>query len=397
MNGPRAPRILTIGNMYPPLHLGGYEIMWRSWVEHCRSEGSDVRVVTTDYRAPDAPGDESGVHRDLRWYWRDHQFPRLSPRKRIALERHNASVLGHHLDEFAPDVVAWWAMGGMSLSMLEQVRRAGCPAIGVVVDDWLVYGPKVDAWLRLARSFPPRLAERLSGVPARVDFAGAAQWVFVSRYVERKAREAGVGIEDGRIANAGIEEGVFSPGAPREDWAGRLLCLGRIDPRKGADTAIRALADLPRATLRVVGSGDNAHLADLHSLADEAPTRGRVTFETMPRSDVPQAMREADALLFPVAWEEPWGLVPLEAMGCGTPVIATGAGGSGEYLRHEENCLIFQPRRDAGALAAQVERLAQDPDLRRTIRERGFETAQRFTERAFNEAVLDEAVKACRR
>ncbi len=56
---------------------------------------------------------------------------------------------------------------------------------------------------------------------------------------------------------------------------------------------------------------------------------------------MPAELAAADALLFPVQWEEPWGLVPLEAMASGTPVVATGTGGSGEYLRDGDNCLVY--------------------------------------------------------
>jgi glycosyltransferase involved in cell wall biosynthesis len=101
---------------------------------------------------------------------------------------------------------------------------------------------------------------------------------------------------------------------------------------------------------------------------------------------VKKLYRSHDALLFPVRWDEPWGLVPLEAMASGMPVIATGRGGSGEYLRDGENSLIV-PAEDPAALAAAVERLAADPDLRRRLRAGGLETAPRHTEPIFNAAV----------
>src|SRR4051794_28051930 len=117
--------------MYPPHHLGGYELMWQSAVGHLREWGHEVRVLTSDYRGeavdPSTPANAE-VFRDLRWYWRDHAFPRLGPAGRLALERHNARVLRRHVEEFRPHAVSWWAMGGMSLSLIEQARRAGLAA-----------------------------------------------------------------------------------------------------------------------------------------------------------------------------------------------------------------------------------------------------------------------------
>src|SRR5690348_4710410 len=115
--------------MYPPHHLGGYELVWHGSVRALRAAGHEVRVLTTDFRLDGTGEDEdSDVHRDLQWYWRDHQFPRLRRHARARLERRNAAALARNLDAFAPDVVAWWSMGGMSLSLISQVARAGLPA-----------------------------------------------------------------------------------------------------------------------------------------------------------------------------------------------------------------------------------------------------------------------------
>ena len=98
-------------------------------------------------------------------------------------------------------------------------------------------------------------------------------------------------------------------------------------------------------------------------------------------------------MLFPVRWAEPWGLVPLEAMTVGTPVVASGRGGSGEYLRDGQNALVCEPEPEA--LAGAVQRLAGDAALRARLRDGGFQTAAPFTEQAYNEAIeaaLAEAV-----
>ena len=118
--------------------------------------------------------------------------------------------------------------------------------------------------------------------------------------------------------------------------------------------------------------------------ARRAPTT-RVEFGEVTRAQVPGAFAAADAVLFPVLWEEPWGLIPLEAMACGRPVVASGRGGSAEYLRDGENCLIAEPEPEA--MAAALRRLAGDPRLREQLREGGLRTAARFTEAAFNQAI----------
>lgn len=353
-------RVLAIGSLYPPHHLGGYELIWKSAMDAAAEEGHEVRVLCSDHGGPS--GGE--VFRELRWYWRDHGFPRLSPLARARLEWHNRAVLDRHLREFRPDVVSWWAMGGMSLSLIE---RAGRPAVGVVCDDWMLYGPKVDQWLAMTRR-APRLED-------------AALWLFISETTRARALER-FPLRRTGLAPAGVDARTF-PAAAERDWDWRLLYVGRIDPRKGIDTAVDALASLPGATLDVVGSGDREHHEALRARAGE-----RVRFRALvPREELGEVYAEADAVLFPVNWVEPWGLVPLEAMAVGRPVVATGLGGSGEYLHDGENCLIVPPA-DPAALAAAVERLAHDPALRARLRAGGFETAARYTEAECNATIV---------
>lgn len=384
-------RILTVGNMYPPLHLGGYELVWRSAVAHLREQGHAVRVLTTDHGLDGAApaGDAAGdVHRELRWYWRDHAFPRFSVTARLGIERHNARVFSRHARELRPDAVCWWAMGGMSLSLIERAKRAGLRAAAVICDDWLLYGPQVDGWTRMLSRRPrlARLAERLTGIPARFEPAALGPCLFPSETTRKRALGAWP-LSGTAVCHQGVDRDLFGPAEPHE-WAWELLCAGRIDPRKGIETAILALSMLPeQSKLTVAGAGDDRHLAELRELAVGAGLAGRVRFEHASRERLAELYARADALLFPVRWEEPWGLVPLEAMSTGTPVIATGRGGSGEYLRDGENCLLYAPERDAAALADRVMRLAGDRELRERLHEGGLATASRFSERDWNEAV----------
>ena len=289
-------------------------------------------------------------------------------------------------------------MGGMSLSLLERVRRAGIPAVAFVADDWLLYAPIVDKWIapfrragRIAGSLGrggARVAERLTGLPAWVELDHVARYVLISETVRRAAREAGLELPGSSIAPLGVDPEFLQARAERP-WRWRLLYVGRIDARKGIEDAIRALPLLPpEATLTVVGDGDPAEVARLRSLVGALALGGRVELVGMKtHAELPALYDDCNAVLFPVRWSEPQGIVPLEAMALGRPVIATGMGGSGEYLRDGVNCLITPPA-DPVALARAVERLAGDATLRATLRAGGQTTASDLTEPNFNRRVL---------
>jgi glycosyltransferase involved in cell wall biosynthesis len=392
-------RVLSVGNMYPPHHLGGYELVAQGAVAALRARGHDVRVLTTDHRLVGAePGDEPDVHRELRWYWHDHRFPRLSPTERLRLERHNAVVFDRHVVDWSPDVVAWWAMGGMSLSLLARAARHRLRSVAFVHDDWLVYGPAVDQWLRSFRGWrrPVGAAmQRLTQIPTRLEVRAVARWVFVSAFTRDRALASGHALTGVDVAHSGIDPAFIGPAAPR-DWGWRLLYLGRIDERKGADTAIEAMTRLPdEATLTIVGDGDERHLATLRARAADFDGRVRIA-PSRPRTELPAIIDGHDAVVFPARWDEPWGLVPLEAMARGRPVASTARGGSREYLRDADNCLVFEAD-DVDGLATAVRRLAGDEALRARLRQGGLETARRHTDVMFHRAVESALVAAPRR
>jgi glycogen(starch) synthase len=338
------------------------------------------------------------VHRELSWYWREHAFPHVGPAACLRIERANAAVLRAQVRSFAPDAVMWWAMGGMSMSLLEQARRLEMPALAVVADDWIVYGPQVDPWTRRWRrrlgGLGAAAADRLIGIPARLSLDRAARWSFISQYVLCAARGAGWRLDGATVEHPGVDPDRFRRRDPRA-WGWRLLYCGRVDPRKGIATAVRALAELPRqATLTIDGDGEPAELAALRSLAAELGLADRVSFRCSDPPDVPAAYAQADAVLFPVTWQEPWGLVPLEAMAVGVPVVATRAGGGpAEYLEPDGNCVQFEPGSATG-LARGLQRLAGDDRLRDQLVTGGHATAARFTAGAYHRR-LQERLGAC--
>jgi glycosyltransferase involved in cell wall biosynthesis len=378
-------RILAVGNMYPPHHLGGYELMWQAADDHARSRGHEVRVLASDHRERSVQEpDAAGVFRTLRWYWswERYEFPELSVRERVRLERANAAELRRHLADFRPDVVAWWAMGCMSLSLIEQVRRAGVAAVFSVHDDWLVYGWKADKWIRIwrgRRRAVAGVAERVLGLPTSVDLAAAGKLLFNSAYTQQRASSAGIDTRGSAIIHPGVDERYLQAAEPCA-WGWRLLYVGRLDRQKGVDVAVEALAHLPpESTLKICGSGDDAYTAELQQRAAELGIDDRVSFEgLLDAHELHERYAQADVVVFPVRWEEPWGLVPLEAMGRGRLVISTARGGTAEFVRDGDNALVM-PLDDAPALARCVERLAAEEGLRERLRDAGLRTAAAHT------------------
>jgi glycosyltransferase involved in cell wall biosynthesis len=187
------------------------------------------------------------------------------------------------------------------------------------------------------------------------------------------------------VVPCGVDLEHFSPHGPAEPrriGRARLVALGRLVERKGVDDAIRALAELPRAELVVAGGPSRDQLpADpegrrLMDLAEELGVADRVDFRgSVPRAGVPALLRSAD-LAICCPWYEPFGIVPLEAMACGVPVVAAAVGGLVDTVVDGVTGVHVPPRRP-DRLAAAVAALLGDPERRWALGAAGAERARR--------------------
>jgi glycosyltransferase involved in cell wall biosynthesis len=164
------------------------------------------------------------------------------------------------------------------------------------------------------------------------------------------------------IVPCGVDTTTFTPDgptAPRGDRP-RLVSLGRLVRRKGVDEVIEAMRRIPTAELVIAGGegpgddgGGDPDAARLRECARRAGVADRVHFTgPMARTDVPALLRSADAVVS-VPWYEPFGIVPLEAMACGRPVVASAVGGIQDTVVDQVTGLLVPPRRPdalAGAL-----------------------------------------------
>jgi glycosyltransferase involved in cell wall biosynthesis/SAM-dependent methyltransferase len=391
-------RILTLTNWFPPHSRGGYEVLCDDVMTRLHQRGHAVEVLCSDERLSDISATAEPVfpvQRALRMYWRDGAPWRPGLRTQLEIERDNQRHLLDALDRVRPDVVSVWHMGALSLGLLTTVARRGIPMVYGICDDWLTYGLALDPWSGHWQRSPARRAAgwmtaRLTGVPTVVSDLGATGcFCFISGVTRDRARtESPWCYPVGLVVPAGIDGTLYpAPDAtPARPWSWEILYVGRLDPRKGTDSLLRAMARLPDdATLSMVGREEANERWRLDQLAGELGLSGRVTFRWVERADTPSVYIDHDCLVFPSTWSEPFGLVPLEAMACGVPVVATGVGGSGEFLVDGVNCLLYPPD-DEVALAKAVSRLAGDAALRGHLRDNGWQTAARFDVRHMADA-----------
>lgn len=211
-------------------------------------------------------------------------------------------------------------------------------------------------------------AERIEIVPPGVDHA------FFSPG-DRDGARAALGWARGRYSDVGGRNAAQHP---------VLLFVGRIQPLKGLDVAIAALAQLERddAELVVVGGPSGlsgpGELARVRALAEDLGVRDRVQFVLpQPHHLLSTWYRAADVVLVP-SRSESFGLVALEAAACGAPVVASDVGGLRTIVDDGRTGFLVEPR-DPSAFAIAVDELLADPALAASLGAAGAERSRDFT------------------
>ena len=356
-------RILVVSNLYPPHHIGGYELGCRDVVESLRRRGHEVGVIAGNFRRPEAESipDDPQVERILHCI--------SSPEEGPIDDWDECRKFSHVVRKFTPDLVYFWNQGGLSpwLSLAARLQRR---PIAFFLSDTNFISWRFGAWLARV----PVVCDLLSntflvrGIPV---LSGQACH-FASDFLRRVALEYKIRPDPAHsiIAHWGIDVAQFSIAADRENRPlARILYVGQVIPQKGVHTAIRAFAKTVHAigdrdlTFSIVGGGVKSYHDELVELVCSLELGERVRFHGMvPRVQLPRIYAEHDILLFPSEWQEPFAITPLEAMAAGLGVVGTTTGGSPEIFRDRENALTYQAGDIDGCSRALTE-LVQDRAL----------------------------------
>jgi len=302
-------------------------------------------------------------------------------------------MLVEHLERCGDSVEAVSVPGGpgargvMSNADPRLLRRLGTLDADVLIEDELCHGSLflLNRRLKETASFPlVGLVHHLSCHADPRPAAARRHWIAEKRFLSsldgflanseatREAVRSLAPLARGAVARPGRDH-VQARKVDR-DMSGplALLYVGNVLPHKGLETLVRAMASLPRgrARLEVVGpSPDRPFLHRVLGLVDRCGLSGEVRFRGwVSDEERDRSMDLAQVLVVP-SRHEGYGLVFVEAMACGLPVIAPSSGGAGEIVTHGSEGFLVGPG-DEGALASCLSKLEEDRDLLRTMSER---------------------------
>jgi glycosyltransferase involved in cell wall biosynthesis len=196
-------------------------------------------------------------------------------------------------------------------------------------------------------------------------------------------RALGMNTRRATVVPCGVDVSSFVPTPRPPKGPPRLLVLGRLVERKGVGNVITALGELPGVELVIAGGPERDALsADpevcrLRKLAADNGSADRVTFVgRVHRGDVPGLIASVDVVVA-VPWYEPFGIVPLEAMACGRPVVGSAVGGLLDTIVPGHTGELVPPRRP-DILAGTLRSLLADPARQAAYGRAGYERAVRI-------------------
>ncbi len=236
-------------------------------------------------------------------------------------------------------------------------------------------------------------------IDVETEIVGFADRLIAATPAERRQLEWLYNADPDRIAviPPGVDTRHFFPmprpaardhiGIPQDTWA--ILFVGRIERLKGIDTLIRAIALLAhecpewvkQMCVAIIGgdptTDENAELARLKAMCDELGLGDLITFLGARDQDQLRYYYNAATFVVMPSRYESFGMVALEAMACGRPVIASEVGGLAHLVRHGATG-FHVPENDHVALAVTISRLLQDAALRERLGNQAAEWAQDF-------------------
>lgn len=381
-------KLLTFSTLYPNAAMPRHGVFVENRLRHLLASGK----VTSRVIAP-VP-------------WFPSQNPKFGEYAMFAKtprteQRHNISVL-HPRYLLLPKIgmtLTPWLMAAAMRPVIRKLLREGMQFDAI---DAHYFYPDGVAAVMLGRTFNKPVVITARGTdlnlipqyprPRRMiqwAAARAAGMITVCQALKDVLVELGVPAERVTVLRNGVDLKMFQP--PQDRTALRrslnmtgtaLLSVGHLIERKGHDLVIRALTNLPDTCLLIAGDGEEE--SNLRAIAQECGVADRVTFLGAIKHDALRDYYGAVDVLVLASSREGWANVLLEAMACGTPVVASNVWGTPEVVATPEAGVLMRARTPTALADAVKALLAQYPDRAATRR-----YAEQFSWDATTQGQLD--------
>ncbi len=400
-------KILVITGLYPPYHLGGYEIRNKNIIDALACRGYDITVLSSTTAckgelADDNPGYDviRKLHsRSKSLTWMDRMTERRLTRplglglvflREVCADLRDLRLIERTVKTFAPDVIYLGHILPLTRTLLPFLANFEIP---VVFDEGGIGSSltreKKGLWYRFAEddwvesAFIKALKMvivHLMGLLSKGRLKSAWAWpnkvhIFYNSALNQSiAREKGVPFIDEGVIHSGIDldKFVYSPktlfGEPLT-----IILPGRITPPKGQLDAVRLMGELVKAGVEVklmlVGEKwDATYMAQIERTISGDNLGEKVVFLPMIGHDqLPDYYYQADVCFFPSYHHTGFSRIPVEAMACGCVVLSYGNEGSDEIIKDSVTGLLVSEG-DIESAAALIEGLITQPERLTQIR-----------------------------
>ncbi len=375
-------RVLLLSTLFPPDTVGGAEIVVEQLARGLVADGAECHVI--------ALTNESSVRREtvdgievtrlplcnLYWPYDGHDRPaamRTRWHVRDTWNRPAAAAVGRELDRIRPDVVHTHNLSGFSISVWAEAGTRRIPLVHTLHDHYLLC-PRTTMFRDGRNCERQCLQCRVLGAPRRTQRDRPDVVTGPSTFIVDRHLSHGWFLDiDRRVVPNAV-----SASAPlrrrRTDGPIRFGFLGRIAETKGIDRLVDAFLrlDRPDTELLIAGTGEPALE---HALRTRTAHRSSVSW--LGFVDPADLLSEIDVLVVPSLWEEPFGLVVLEAFGFGVPVIGAARGGIPELIAEGAGWVVDPD--DTEALTAALAARCRDRDELRPLADACFDAAARHS------------------
>ncbi|MFL6602486.1 MAG: glycosyltransferase family 4 protein [Steroidobacteraceae bacterium] len=377
-------KILFIANQYHPNFVGGAEISVQTLVEEISRQGLECVVVSLSSTAEDSVDSVNGI-RVYRVATRNLYTPFSGPKSPVAKalwhlkdisNARMARQVGRILDFEQPDWVSAHNLAGFSVAVWREVKFRGI-GLSHMLHDYYLMCFKSTLFRRnrncaqqcvscKALSMWKRAASR------QVDLAIGISGHVLQTHVDRGyfPRAHAVAIHNARA----FERNDIAPLPHSTSGPLRIGYMGRLEQSKGVEVLLAAVSTLAQSdwTLRLAGRAvDPAYHADLVARYD------RPQIEFCGHVAPAEFYQSIDVLVVPSNWHEPLGMVVVESLGFGIPVIGARSGGIPEILGEDGPGWLFEPG-NVAQLSAILRRLLADRDSLEALRPKALKRRQHF-------------------